>query len=318
MYLCVNANAAIDKTVVVPAFRLGEIHRPERVVQLPGGKGINVARALQTLGETALVTGWAGGFAGDFIAAGLQSEGIAAEFVQCPFESRTCLSILDPERGALTELYERGEAVPAEQAAELEALFARRLAGAEYVTVSGALSPGVPPDFYARLLRQARAVGVPAALDCSGPALRLGLEQGQPALVKPNLAELQQLLEGPLGGPSAQAAAARETAARYGVVVALSLGAQGAVAAEPGGRAWWARPPRIEVVSAVGSGDALLAGLAQGLAHGLDLPEALRRGVAAGTANALSVGAGRFSRPDFERVLAGVTIEAVSFTMENI
>src|SRR5512133_2378740 len=102
VFLCVNANAAIDKTVVVPSFQLDKIHRPEQVVLLPGGKGINVARGLQTLGESVQVTGWAGGFAGQFIAAGLKQEGIQAEFAWCDFESRTCLSILDPENKTLT------------------------------------------------------------------------------------------------------------------------------------------------------------------------------------------------------------------------
>ncbi len=112
MILCVNANAAIDKTVVVSPFRLNTIHRPQQVLALPGGKGANVARGLQQLGETPVVIGWVGGHSGQYIATRLHGEGIETIFVHLESESRTCLSILDPEQGTLTEIYEHGEPVP--------------------------------------------------------------------------------------------------------------------------------------------------------------------------------------------------------------
>ena len=210
----------------------------------------------------------------------------------------------------MTELYETGEAVPAEKTGELKQIFTRLLAGAEFVTLSGSLPPGVPTGFYAELLQMARAAGVPAALDCSGPALRQGLETGCPALIKPNQAEFQALVGRPLHDLAEFIAAARETAAAYHTLVVLSLGAKGAVAVQ-NDQAWHARPPRIPVTSAVGSGDTLLAGVAQGLVRGAALADALRQGVAAGTANALTVGAGRFTRQDYERLLAGVEISAI-------
>ena len=307
MFLCINANAAIDKTLIVPGFTLDRIQRPERVVLLAGGKGINVARGLQTLGETAVVSGWAGGFAGQFIAAGLAAEDIRAEFSWCDFESRTCLSILDPQNGTLTELYENGEVVPVPKIDELKTIFARLVPAAEFVTISGSLSPGVPSGFYAELLQIAHTAGVPAALDCSGPALRQGLETGFPALIKPNQSEFQTLVAHPLRNLEEFSAAVREIANRYATIVVLSLGAQGALAVQ-NGRVWHARPPRIPAASAVGSGDTLLAGVVQGLARGKPLPDALRQGVAAGTANALTVGAGRFTRQEYERLLADVEI----------
>ncbi|MCZ7669359.1 MAG: PfkB family carbohydrate kinase [Chloroflexi bacterium] len=92
MILCVNLNAAIDKTIIVDGFQLGAIHRPEAVKSLAGGKGCNVARALKQFGEKPVVTGWVGGAAGQFIENGLQAEGIATDFVYTGFESRTCTS----------------------------------------------------------------------------------------------------------------------------------------------------------------------------------------------------------------------------------
>ncbi|MCC6805752.1 MAG: hypothetical protein IT319_22915 [Anaerolineae bacterium] len=102
MILCVNANAAVDKTAIVSPFRLNAIHRPQQVLALPGGKGGNVARALRTLGDDPMMIGWVGGFAGQFIEDALHREGIATNVVRTSSESRTCLSILDPETGTLT------------------------------------------------------------------------------------------------------------------------------------------------------------------------------------------------------------------------
>src|SRR5512136_2585025 len=156
MILCVNPNAAIDKTVVVPGFRLNEIQRPEQVLAFPGGKGCNVARALKRLGETPVVTGWIGGYAGQFIENGLRAEGIQTDFIHTDFESRTCLSILDPRDKTLTELYEKGDPVPADKVDEFNTRFAAAVKHYAAVTFSGSLPPGVPLDFYRQLAEMAR------------------------------------------------------------------------------------------------------------------------------------------------------------------
>lgn len=306
MILCVNPNAAIDKTVIVPGFRLNEIQRPERVLAIPGGKGCNVARALKVLDERPVVTGWVGGFAGQFIETGLGAEGIGSAFVRTPFESRTCLSILDPDGGTLTELYEKGDAVPSAQVDEFLQWFGEAVGQFAAVTLSGSVPPGVPLDLYSRLIVLAHAARVPVMLDSSGEALRLGVE-AEPFLVKPNEHEFGAIAGGAPRGRSALVEAARQVAARYHTRVVVSLGADGALAADEAS-VWYVHPPRVSVVSAVGSGDSLLAGMAWGVVRGLSLPDAVRHGVAAGTANAMTVGAGVFTRADFETVLAGVEV----------
>ncbi|MFL5734920.1 MAG: 1-phosphofructokinase family hexose kinase [Chloroflexia bacterium] len=181
MILCINANAAIDKTVVVNGFVLNAIQRPESVLALPGGKGANCAKGLKQLGGLPVVSGWVGGFNGRFIEEGLQQEGIDTAFVYVEAESRTCLSILDPTGGTLTEIYERGEPIPAGKVEELKAVF-RSLVGpgarCEAVTLSGSLPPGVPDDFYGQLIGIARAERVRVFLDSSGEALKKGFEAG--------------------------------------------------------------------------------------------------------------------------------------------
>ncbi len=311
MILCVNPNAAIDKTVVVPSFRLNEIQRPEQVLAIPGGKGCNVARALKLLGETPVVSGWVGGFAGQFIETGLHHEGIQTAFVQTDFESRTCLSILDPTNHTLTELYEKGDPVPADKVEEFKAFFQAAINRYAAVTFSGSLSPGVPLDFYAQLLEIAHLAGVPAILDSSGEALRQGVT-AHPFLVKPNKKEFADLTGKELSRLDEFAEAAVEFAARYKTRLVLSLGADGVIAASRQA-VWHVRPPQVAIKSAVGSGDSLLAGITYGLTHDFVFEEAIKYGVAAGTANALTVGAGVFTVEDFERVSKEVTIERMIY-----
>lgn len=308
MILCVTANAAVDKTVIVSPFQLDRIHRPQRVLALAGGKGCNVARALKTLGENALVTGWIGGFAGQFIEYGLQNVGIETAFVHTEAESRTCLSILDPEAGTTTEIYERGEPVPGEKLNELIERFGQLVTRCRAVALSGSLPTGVPSDFYARLIRIAHSAKLPVYLDASGEALRQGIE-AQPDVIKPNKQEFADFTGGRLDSFEDYTAAALEVAARYRTTVVLSLGADGALAAA-GSQVFIARPPRVTITSAVGSGDSLLAGLLYAAASGADLREQVRCGVAAGTANALNLGAGVFAREDFERIYAGVKLDS--------
>ncbi len=307
MILCVNPNAAIDKTIVVKSFRLGEIHRPEQVIPTPGGKGCNVARGLKCLGESPVVTGWVGGFAGQFIEAGLRREAIGTAFVHTDFESRTCMSILDSESKVLTEIYENGAAVPEVLVTEFRDHFRTIVGNYTAVTFSGSLPPGVPKKIYSELIAIAREAGVQTFLDSSGMAFKLGLEIGKPHLIKPNASEFAELVGHAAETLADIAQAAMDISERYGTIVVVSLGAQGAIAAQQS-QVVQVCPPRVAIKSAVGSGDCMLAGIAYGLTHQFALVDAIRYGVAAGTANAMTIGAGIFSQKDFDAVLAKITV----------
>lgn len=309
MILCVNLNAAVDKTIVVDSFQLGAIHRPQAVKALAGGKGCNVARGLKQLGEQALVTGWVGGTAGQFIENGLRQEGIATDFVHTDFESRTCTSILDSANQQMTEIYERGDAVPAQKVDAMLAHFTDIVGGYTAVTLSGSLPPGVPLDFYAQLIKIAQKANVPAFLDSSKEALLLGVA-AQPFLIKPNESEVAILAERELNSLADYAAAAADISSRYATIVVLSLGKDGAIAAQ-GQTVVHVKNPPVAAKSAVGSGDCMLAGLTVAFTQGLGLETAVKYGVAAGTANTLVIGAGQFKKPDFDAVFADTSLFAL-------
>lgn len=307
MILCVNPNAAVDKTLVVERFHLNAIHRPVLELALPGGKGCNVARAAKTLGQQPVVTGWVGGYHGQFVEQGLQDEAILTAFIHTRVETRDCTSILDTDTGSMTEIYERGRPVTAEELAAFYDTFQSWLPRVSMVAFSGSLPPGVPDDFYARLIDLARAAGVTTLLDSSGEPLRQGLETGCPDLVKCNRAELAGITGQPLDHLADLRQVMRDLSSRLGTKLVITLGGAGAIAVDST-QMWLAQPPHIQAVSAVGSGDAFLAGLACGLLERRDFAGALRLAVAAGSANALQIGAGRLLLADVERLLPQVSV----------
>jgi len=309
MILCLNLNAAIDKTILVNSFALDKIHRSEKVIALAGGKGCNVARALKKMGKDPVVSGWVGGYAGEFIEQELNQEGIATDFIETGLESRTCTSILDQENQTMTEIYEKGERVPEGKIEELVTHFTEIVGNYRAITLSGSLPPGVPSDIYARLIQIARTASVPTYLDSSKNALLDGIA-AQPFLVKPNEEEISVLLdEKPRSSVHQLATVTQAIASRYTTTIALSLGKRGALISD-GERVIQAQPPKVDAISAVGSGDSMLAGFVAAFYEGMHLEEAIKSGVAAGTANTLTLGAGQFSVSDFEEIRKQISLRS--------
>ena len=190
MIAFVAASPSIDRLHIVAALRPGEIHRPERVVAVPGGKALNAARAAHALGADVHAIALLGGHTGRWVADALEEEGVTCDAVAGPGETRICVSVSDG--GDLTEFYEPGPELRPEHWAALEAAAAEVAARASWVGVAGSLPPGAPADGPARLLRVAREAGARVALDVSGEALRLGLAAG-PDFVKVNAEEAAEL-----------------------------------------------------------------------------------------------------------------------------
>jgi len=307
MFLCVALNAAIDKTVVIENFALNAIHRPSYELVLGGGKSCNVARAARTLGQPSIVTGWVGGHAGRFIEEALREEGLQADFAHTAIESRTCLSIQDPVSGTTTEIYENGRPVTPEELEAFRNKYVELLGRADYVTLSGSLPPGVPAGYYAELSRLAREAGVRAVIDTSGAGLRLGIEKGCSYMIKCNRSELAGVTGKPLDSLDELERVIADLSVRHKTLVVITMGGEGALAAD-GHQVWTVQAPKIKAVSAVGSGDAFLAGLLTGLHTDLPFDECLRLATASGSANALQLGAGRMRLADVEALRGQVHI----------
>lgn len=303
--LCIGADLAVDKTFIIEGFTPNQRFRPPNALTLASGKGCNVARALKTLGAQPAVLGWAGGNNGRIIQGGMRQIGVKTYFIPISAESRTCLAIYDPIAHTLTEINETN---PVIQPAEIETLwqaYLRLLPAFDLVTLSGRLPPGVPADFYARLIQAAQAAGKPTLLDTYGESLRQALP-ARPSLLKINLAEFSELLGAVL---SAQQAGVEALALsqRLGARVVVTLGESGMFAAAEG-RLLQGETPPVESLIAIGSGDAFLAGLASELARGAAFEDALRLGLAAGAANTLQPGACVFDAHVVQALLPRVAI----------
>jgi tagatose 6-phosphate kinase len=316
--VCVSVNAAIDKTSAVPRLVPGEIHRPTMLAMVPGGKALNVARAARTLGLDACVIAVLGGHAGDWMEEQLAARAIRTRAVRVPGETRTCLSILDSERGGLTEFYEAGLELPATGWAAVETALRTELtsessagpAGGALVVMAGSLPPGAPLDGYRRLSEIAAELGARAAVDVGGPHLAAALA-GRPWLVKVNSREAAQACGLAEGGAESAAHAALELRRRGSAVALVTLGTMGAVLVDDAGAVWRIGPPPELGAYPVGSGDALLAGLAAGLARGSTVAEAAREGTAAACANAIRPGQGELDPADVRRLLPAITLAAM-------
>src|SRR3954453_14781059 len=160
---------------------------------MAGGKGVNIARTLKTLGQPVIATGFAGGSTGTRIVEQLTEESIINYFVRIREESRTNLSVLDPTTGEQTEINERGPAVSGK---ELE-LFRDKLLylarGADVVVFAGSLPPGVEPGAYGELIRELHKLDVTTIVDADGDPLRLAV-RAEPAVVSPNVLEAEELV----------------------------------------------------------------------------------------------------------------------------
>ncbi|MYS20923.1 tagatose 6-phosphate kinase [Streptomyces sp. DvalAA-14] len=307
MIITVTLNSALDVTYRVASLRPHTTHRVLDTAQRPGGKGINVARVLAALGHRTVVTGFAGGQAGDELRhrlAGLGPAGLLTDaLVPTAGPTRRTVGVVDEATGDTTMFNEPGPTVgPAEWAALL-GVYRELLADpdAAAVALCGSLPPGLPVGAYAELVREARAAGVFVLLDTSGEPLRRGLA-ARPDLIKPNADELTGLTG--FAEPARAAADARRRGAR---AVAASLGAEGMLAVTEEG-SWRAAPPGRLSGNPTGAGDSAVAGLLSGLAEGLPWPERLARAVALSAATVLAPAAGEFDPAAYQDAMRRVEV----------
>lgn len=303
--ITVTPNAAVDKTLTVPNFQTGFKHRASESLTLPGGKGVNIARALKALGQPVVATGLVGGRAGQQIVEGLQRENVLNDFVHIGGESRTSTAVVDPTTMTQTEVIEYGPVVTAPEVAAFFEKIEYLAKGSRFVLLAGSLPRKVDEDFYAVVMRHVRKHRCFVVLDGAGEPLRLGMK-GRPHLVVPNFREAEDLVGHEFNDDQDVIDATAmicEMGARnviiktpYGCVARFQVGRRQRVF-----RAHIA--PLESVVSTVGSGDAFLAGFVSARFEKLELPECLRQALAAGAANTQRYGAGVLAAEDARRLL---------------
>jgi 1-phosphofructokinase family hexose kinase len=311
-FICVSLNPAIDKRLRLDALRPGRVNRAVEAIPAPGGKAAHVAMVLRALGADPLWLGFSGGPNGDALQQGLRDLSIRAEGVPTAAETRTNLEILE-ENGSVTEILEPGARVtPAERESLLRAFeTALELNPNAIVVISGSLPPGLLKDEFATLVKIGRRHDARVFLDASGEPLKLGLQQ-RPNFAKPNQEEAEWLIGRTIDGAASAASALRNLVREGPQSAAISLGSNGLVWLGAGStEAFVAVPPKLEAASAVGSGDATIAGFAFAASQGLEPEDTLRLAVACGAANVLADLPGRVRLHDVERLRDQVQVQAL-------
>lgn len=295
MIVTFTANPSLDRTAsLAAALTRGGVHRLADLTSEPGGKGVNVARAIQLAGRDVLAVLPA--HPHDPLLDALTERGVTYRSVAVPDFVRTNLTLTEAD-GTTTKLNEPGARLGTEHVRALQALLVDAAQAAAWVVLSGSLPPGAPADWYVTLTHAVHRFGVRIAVDTSDEPLRqvaAGLDRAAPDLLKPNSEELAQLTGADAEHLEAAAAAgdagpcveaARQLLDRGVGTVLATLGGAGAVLVDREG-AWHATPPPITVRSTVGAGDSSVAGYVLADTDGLDAPGRLQRAVAYGSAAA--------------------------------
>ena len=308
--MVIALNPALDVTHHVHGVDWAGVNRPASVRAVAGGKGVNVARTLHTLGADVLLLAMVGGGTGDEVRLALGATGVPAVFTEIAATTRRTFAVVDTKRNDVGLFNEPGPQITAAEYARFLATYNDALHGCDAVVLSGSLPAGLRAGTYAELIRTAAAAGVPSFLDTSGDALRAGAA-ARPALVKPNREELAAAVGRivPWAGPAdlrAVVRAARELRAHGPEAVVVSLGEAGLVAVTAEGS--WLAAAEPVTGNPTGAGDAVIAGLAHGHVVRRSWPERLAHAAALGSAAAAAMTAGEFSYPDYLRALEGVQV----------
>ena len=279
----ITLNPAIDQTASIPNFKAGEVNRVEWEQADPGGKGVNVASFLTEFGFSVTVSGFLGKDNMELFQNFFTQKGIQDQFVPIPGKTRVNVKIIDGLQNQVTDINFPGQAATESDLTTLHQVIDDLATDHDWFVISGSLPAGVSPSIYGELVARLKAQSKIVVLDVSGESFRQAIPFA-PYAIKPNIDELQELFGQQLETEKAIAQAAQDLLTKGIQCVAVSMGAKGAIFAEAD-EVVIARPPKIEVVSTVGAGDAMVSGLVTGKLRGLSLENCAR------LATAFSMGA---------------------------
>lgn len=298
MIYTVTLNPSIDFIVRLDHLELGSVNRMTSDDKFAGGKGINVSRILQRLDVDNTATGFIGGFTGRFVEDGLTAEGIKTNFVQVSEDTRINVKI---KAGEETEINGAGPKISDEKLEELKAILAG-LSSEDTVVFAGSAPSSLGNQVYNTLIPIAKKAGAEVVCDFEGQTLLDSLNY-QPLLVKPNNHELADIFGVELNGLEDIEKYAREILAKGAKNVIISMADDGALLVTPEA-AYFAKPIKGTVKNSVGAGDSMVAGFTGEYVKSGDPIEALKWGVACGTATTFSddLATAEFTKETYQKV----------------
>ncbi|MFU2031551.1 tagatose-6-phosphate kinase [Bacillus wiedmannii] len=310
MILSVTMNPSVDISYPMHELKLDAVNRVEAVHKTAGGKGLNVARVITQMEEVVLATGVLGGTIGEYISQELNKVNIPNDFLKIKKESRNCIAIL--HEGMQTEILESGPTLSKEEGVEFLEKFEFLLTTASLVTISGSLPKGLPTNYYYQMLEICHENGIPVIMDSSGESLKQAmLHKEKPFAIKPNKAELSQLLGIDMEAGIIELKQALNNELFTGIEwIIVSMGSEGAFVKHSKDY-YRVMVPKIEVVNPVGAGDATVAGLAVALYQHQTVETVLKTAMTTGMLNTMEAETGYINVNKFKQYFDLVKVEQI-------
>jgi len=278
-------------------------------MQVPAGKGLNVAQVIVALGEEVSVTGILPEVDSKRVTSFLEDHSISSRFIYVPGTMRINTTIIDESSGATTHCNALSSTLSPRVQHEFAAIAASHMKPGDYWVFSGSLPPGFSDDAYASLIGTGGGIGVHTLLDSRGEGLRHGI-RSRPTMVKPNLSELEAFFDEPIRGVHHIALKGKRLLDMGITYVFISLGADGMIALHKND-CLLCSAPQVTVKDTVGCGDAMLAGIVVAHKRQFSFSETCRLAVACGTAKSLECGPGNISRETVWQLMEDVEIASI-------
>jgi 1-phosphofructokinase len=288
MIYTVTLNPSLDRTISIPKFTPGAIHRAELVRLDYGGKGINVSRALRKVNVSSTIVAAIGGMTGEILHQGLRADGFDTHPISALGETRQNITMINQSTDDCDKFNEPGATLPGESLDGLRQYIAEHAEEGSLWAFCGSLPPGSPSSLYSDFIQLVQRKGGKAFLDTSGPALAEGLS-ARPFCVKPNIEELHQINP---ALPDHDFSAGLNFLGEHGVPLAVVSDGRRGLSVSFEGENWLAIPPDVVVRSNIGAGDAALAGLIWGIGDHQPAKGLACRAAACGAACAMQDGTG--------------------------
>ncbi len=310
MIFTLTPNPSVDRSITIPEIRFNSVLRSQNIRLDWGGKGFNVSRSLQKFGIDSLAIAWVGGGSGKMLADGLQRLGIQTDFVWVDEETRTNTMIIEEEGDWHIKVNEPGPPITQVDIDQMFLNVEKYAKKGDLWALSGSLPPDVPEDFYASLIDLLNSRGAKVYLDANDMPLQYGSQAG-PFLAKSNATEAAHIVGFAIKDQE-DAKRAALPFLRMGVeYFAVTMGSSGMLLASQREMVY-AKPPKVSVSNAAGSGDSLLAGIIFAQMRGLDLVEVARWGVATGTASVETDGVSEFEIERVQTILQEVEAKVIN------
>lgn len=310
MILTITLNPSIDISYPLEKFEVDTVNRIANPIKTAGGKGLNVTRVLNQLGDKVVASGLLGGKLGEFLESELENSSIKHSFYHIEGETRNCIAILHD--GNQTEILEQGPEISEKESNGFLEYFRNIISDFTLVTISGSLPSGLPSNYYVQMLSICEEKNIPVVLDCSGDSLKQVLKSNKkPKAIKPNTEELSQLLGSEITDDIYQLKFSLQNELFEGIEwVIVSLGSKGAFA-KHWNNYYKVSIPKIKVKNPVGSGDSTVAGIASAIVGNLDDVELLKKANVLGMLNAQEKLTGYVNLANYQKLADQIQVEEV-------